>query len=197
MLFPDDLFPRVLQESYFSFSGADYLYFEDKVEFYSLNYRTRKIQSFQELIYCMEVVLWLNEDLDWEQFIAMALWISDRTNGKTIRTYSEKNVTDACVRVYDQRRKPYVNNYRRIIFNPAKRIDRAKKMSIVGKVCGGMKRRISTQQIYDVVEESMAEGVKIRLKDIAISLGVTQQTITNHVIDDIKEMIKEHNRLLD
>ena len=98
MLFPDDLFPRVLQESYFSFSGADYLYFEDKVEFYSLNYRTRKIQSFQELIYCMEVVLWLNEDLDWEQFIAMALWISDRTNGKTIRTYSEKNVTDARVR---------------------------------------------------------------------------------------------------
>ena len=145
----------------------------------------------------MEVVLWLNEDLDWEQFLAMALWISDRTNGKTIRTYSEKNVTDACVRVYDQRRKPYVNNYRRIIFNPAKRMDYADKMSIVGKVCGGRKRRISTQQIYDVVEESMAEGVKIRLKDIAVSLGVTQQTITNHVIDDIKEMIKEHNRLVD
>ena len=196
MLFDTKLFPRVLQESYFPFSGADYLYFDEKVEFYSLNYRARKIQSFQELIYCMEVIAWLNPDIEWDEFIAMALWVSDRSNKKTIRTYAEHNVKQACVRVYDNKRKPYVNQHRKIIFNPTKNISKEKKMQIVGKMCGRGSRRITTQSIYDVVEESMAEGVKIRLKDIAASLGVTQQTITNHVIDDIKEMIKEHNNSL-
>jgi hypothetical protein len=196
MLFDTNLFPRVLQESYFHFSGADYMYFDEKVEFYSLNYRSRKIQSFQELIYCMEVVLHLNPDIEWEEFIKMALWVSDRTNGKTIRTYGETNVTESCVRVYDKKRKPYVNNYRRVIFNPAKIIDKSTKMSIVGKVCGGMKRRIDTQKIYDVVEEMMGEGIKIRLKDVALSLGVTQQTITNHVTEDIKDLIKEYNKTI-
>lgn len=196
MLFDTELFPRVLQESYFPFSGADYLYFDEKVEFYSLNYRARKIQSFQELIYCMEVILWLNPEIEWEKYLAMAIWVSDRGNGRTIRTYSETNVERACVRVYDNKRKPYVNQHRKIIFNPAKKINKERKMQIVGKMCGGGSRRITTQSIYDVVEESMAEDVKIRLKDIAASLGVTQQTITNHVTDDIKEMIKEHNKTL-
>lgn len=194
MLFDSNLFPEVLQESYFEFQGADYLYFDDKVEFYSLNYRNRKIQSFQELIYCMEVVMWLNKDIEWDKFLEMALWVSDRSNGKTIRTYSENRVRKACEIVFDRVRKPYVNNYRKIVFNPSRSISKSDRMMVVGVLCGGRKRRISPQHIYDVVEELMSEGIKVRLKDVANSLGVTSQTISNHVTEDIKEMIKDWNK---
>lgn len=196
MLFDPEQFPNVLQESYFSFHGADYLYFDEKVEFYSLNYRNRKIQSFQELIYCLEVIQWLNPEIEWDDFIAMALWVSDRTNKKTIRTYSEGRIIESCVRVYDQKRKPYVNNYRKVIFNPAKRITRDEKMSVVGLICGGRKRRIDAQAIYDVVEEIMDEGIRIKLVDISKALGVSRQTISNHVTPDIKELIKDYNNSL-
>lgn len=197
MLFDTKLFHGIIQESHYDFQGSDYLYFEDKVEFYSLDYSKRKIQSFQELIYCMEVVLWLNPNLSWEKFIEMAVWVSDRTNGKTVRTYSEFRIEQACVRVFDQRRKPYVNNYRRIVFNPARRMSKDEKMSIVGKMCGGRKSRIDTQNIYDVVEEMMVNNIKIRLGDVAKSLGVSRQTISTHITPDIKGMIKDYNHALE
>lgn len=194
MLFDVSLFPDVLQESYFAFQGADYLYFDDKVEFYSLYYRDRKIQSFQEFVYCMEVLIWLNKEIEWEKFLEMGLWVSDRSNGKTIRTYGERRVKEACEYVFSQVKKPYVNNYRRIVFNPTKKVTKEDRMRIVGIMCGGRKRKVDPQTIYDVVEELMSQGIRIRLKDVAKSLGVVPQTISNHVTEDIKEMIRDYNK---
>jgi len=194
MLFDTDKYPRLMQESYVPFQGEDYLYFEEPVEFYSLNYYKRKIASFQELMYVMEVLLWLNPKIDYDTFIQCAIGISDRSNGKTVRTYSENRVREGCERIWDNpKRKPYVNKYRRIIFNPSRQLDKSQKMRIVGKLCGGAKSKVDAEMIYDIVEEAMAENIKININSIADSLNVTRQTISRHITDDIKEIMRDHN----
>lgn len=194
MLFPVDKFPNILQESSFTFNGTDYLFFEDKVDFYSLaSYKKRKIQSFQELVYCMEVILYLNPTIIWDDFLEMGLWVSDRTNGKTIRTYGEQRVKNALSTIYDRNNKPFVNNKRRVVFNPKKNISMDEKLSIVGQMCGGRKKQITSQDIYDVVEELMVDDIKIRLGNIATALNVTRQTISNNITPEIKSFVKDYN----
>ena len=197
MLLDVDKFPNLLQESYFKFEGQDYLFFPDKkVEFYSLNYYKRKIQSYQELLYTMEVLLWLNPDIEWDTFLEAALWVSDRSNGKIVRTYGEHRVTEGLSRIWDNPKKPYVNQYRRVVFNPSRYIPKNEKLSIVGKLCGGMRKRTSQQDLYDVIEEYMAEDAHISVKDLAEVMGVTRQTISNHLSADLRGIIKDHNESL-
>lgn len=197
MLLDVDKFPDLLQESYFRFAGADYLFFPDKkTEFYSLSYYKRKIQSFQEFLYTMEVLYFLNTDIEWEYFLEAALWVSDRSNGKIIRTYGEARVKDGIVKIWGNDRKPYVNQYRRVVFNPSRRFPKDEKLKIVGKLCGGIRKRTTQQGIYDVIEEYMAEDVHIAIKDLAESMGVTRQTISNNMSDGLKEIIKDHNNSL-
>lgn len=197
MLLDVTQFPNLLQESYFKFDGSDYLHFtEEKAEFYSLNYHKRKIQSFQEFQYTMEVLYYLNPEIDWDYFLKAALWVSDRTNGRIIRTYGEARVKEGLVRIWDNPKKPYVNQYRRIIFNPSRMWSKERKLSIVGRLCGGRKSKLNGQGIYDVIEEYMAEEALIKVGDLAKSMGVTRQTISNHLTDDLRGIIKDHNESL-
>ena len=196
MLFDPNLFPTLLQESYFNFRGMDYLFYDDKVEFYSLNYHNRKIQSFQELVYTLEVLYWLNRDITEEELIRAALWVSDRSNGKIIRTYGEQRIRSAVIRLFEMDRKPYVNNYRRVVFNPSRSIPKEEKLAIVGTVCGGRKNVVTEEKIYDIVEELMAENEKITINLISRLLGVTRQTVSAHISKSIKEIIKDHNSTL-
>ena len=195
MLLDVDKFPNLLQESYFRFAGKDYLFFPDKkTEFFSLNYYKRKIQSFQEFLYTMEVLYFLNPDIEWEYFLQAALWVSDRSNGRIIRTYGEIRVKEGLTRIWDNpKKKPYVNQYRRVVFNPSRRFEKEEKLRIVGKLCGGMRKRTTQQDLYDVIEEYMAEDAHIAIKDLAESMGVTRQTISNHLTTDLKDIIKDHN----
>lgn len=197
MLLDVNKFPDLLQESYFQFKGKDYLFFPDKKkEFYSLNYYKRKIQSFQELLYTMEVLLYLNPDIEWEYFLEAALWVSDRGNGRIIRTYGDDRVTEGVQNIYSNPKKPYVNQYRRVIFNPSRSFPKNEKLKIVGKLCGGLRKRTSQQDLYDVIEEFMAEDIHISIKDLAEAMCVTRQTISNHMSADLKDIIKDHNESL-
>jgi DNA-binding transcriptional ArsR family regulator len=197
MLLDVDKFPDLLQESYFRFAGQDYLFFPDKkTEFYSLNYYKRKIQSFQEFLYTMEVLYFLNPQIEWEYFLEAAFWVSDRSNGRIIRTYGEARVTEAVSKIWGVNRKPYVNQYRRVVFNPSRRFPKNEKLRIVGRLCGGMRKRTTQQDLYDVIEEYMAEDAHIAIKDLAESMGVTRQTISNHLSADLKDIIKDHNETL-
>jgi DNA-binding transcriptional ArsR family regulator len=197
MLFNPKDYPYLLQESYYPFEGRDYLYFEEPVEFYSLNYYKRKLASFQQLMYVMEVLLWLNPNLDYDTFLQCALYVSDRTNGKSIRTYSENRVIEGCDRIWaNKERKPYVNKYRRVIFNPSRQFDKSHKMKIVGKLCGGPKNKVTPQIVYNTIEELMAEEMFISINILAEALSVTRQTISRHLSSDMKEVMREHNQSL-
>ena len=144
----------------------------------------------------MEVLYHLNPDIEWEYFLEAALWVSDRSNGKIIRTYGEARVNEAVSKIWGNPRKPYVNQYRRVVFNPSRRFEKEEKLRIVGKLCGGMRKRTTQQDLYDVIEEYMAEDAHIAIKDLAESMGVTRQTISNHLTVDLKDIIKDHNESL-
>jgi len=197
MLLDTNIFPKLLQESYFQFKGENYLFFpEKKVEFYSLSYHRRKIQSFQEFLYTMEVLYFLNPKIEWECFKQAALWVTDRGNGKIIRTYGESRVVEGISKIWGNPRKPYVNQYRRVVFNPSRMFSKEEKLRIAGRLCGGAKRRTTQQNIYDVIEEYMSEDVKITIKLLSEAMGVTRQTISNNMTEDMKDIIKDHNESL-
>lgn len=194
MLLDVDKFHNLLQESYFNFRGKDYIFFPDeKTEFYSLSYYKRKIQSFQEFLYTMEVLYYLNPDIEWELFLEAALWVSDRSNGKIVRTYGTARVKEGLAKIWENPRKPYVNQYRRVVFNPSRRISKEDKLSTVGRLCGGRKKATTEQEIYDVMEEFMAEDVKITINVLAEKMNVTRQTISKHMTKDMKELMKDYN----
>jgi hypothetical protein len=193
-IFDYDIFPNVLQESYFEFHGEDFLFFDDPVEFYTLYRNNRKINSFQELMYIGEVLLWLNPDMEYIKFLSMLVWVSDRSSGQSIRTYSEARVSDGVDFIWNNRKKPYVNKYRRIIFHPTRNIPRDEKMRVIGMVCG--KGKVNPQMIYDVVEELMMENEPITINQVAKVLQVTRQTISRHIIEDIKDIMLDFNHSL-
>jgi DNA-binding transcriptional ArsR family regulator len=193
-IFDYEIFPNALQESYFEFHGEDFLFFDDPVEFYTLFRNNRKINSFQELMYIGEVLLWLNPDMEYQKFLAMLLWVSDRSNGKSIRTYSEGRVTSGVDSIWNTRKKPYVNKYRRIIFHQTRNIPREEKMRVIGIVCG--RGKVNPQMIYDVVEELMMESEPITINQIAKVLSVTRQTVSRHITEDIKDIILDFNHSL-
>lgn len=193
-IFDYNVFPNILLESHFEFNGEDFLHFPEGVEFYSLFRGNKKINSFQELMYIGEVLMWLNPELEYEAFIAMMMWVSDRDNGRSIRTYSEKRVVNGCQFIWDAEKKPYVNKYRKIIFNPSKRIPREDKLAIVGTVIS--RGSITEEKVYDVVEELMCESEPITINLIAKVMKVTRQTISRHITASIKEIVWEFNQSL-
>jgi len=190
-VFDYDLFPDVLLESYFKFDGEDFLYFPEGVEFYTLYRNGRKINSFAELMYIGEVLLFLNSNMEYDKFLEMMLWVSDRDNKQSIRTYSEGRVIAGCDYVFRNKKKPYINKYRKIIFNPLRRIPFEEKMVIVGSVCRSSK--VNDEVIYNVVEELMYENQYITINLISETLQVTRQTVSKHITDGIKEIIKDFN----
>jgi len=195
MLFDPKVFPYLLQETYVEFGGRDYLFFEEPIEFYSLNFYKRKIVSFPQLMYVMEVLLWLNPTIEYDTFLQCALWLSDWSNGKVTETYPRERVERGIERMWQVRpRKPYVNKYRRIIFNPSKMHPKEYKWSMIGKLCS--KSKVTPDTLYDVIENMMHENVYISINVLAKSLSVTRQTISRHITASMKEIIKYHNQNL-
>lgn len=195
MLFDYKKFPNVQQESSFRFNGEDYLYFpEEKVEFYTLNYsKDFKIKSFQQFMYLMKVLVYLNPNMVWDYFLLMGLWLNNRKNGKTLWSYNKVRVEKELRRIWIDAEKPYVNYYRRVVFNPSRQMSVKYKLELVGRLCGGHNRKVNESILYDVIEHYMALNVVIKVKDLALRLNVTRQTISNHLSDDLRGIIKDHN----
>jgi len=195
MIFDHKKFPTILQESFFRFNGEDYLYFpEEKVEFYTLNYSKEfKVKTFQQFMYIMKVLSYLNPFLSFSNFLSMGLWLNDRKNRKTLWSYNEERVEKELKRIWIEDEKPYVNYYRRIVFNPSRQMSVKYKLGVVGRLCGGQNRKVNEAILYDVIEQYIALDVVIKVKDLALRLGVTRQTISNHMTDDLRDIIKYHN----
>ena len=77
----------ILMESPFVFQGNDFLFFDEPVPFYSLYRSSRKLNSFFEVSYVGEVLLYLNPEIDYDNFKVMMMELTDRGNSHVIRTY--------------------------------------------------------------------------------------------------------------
>lgn len=186
----------IIMESHFDYEGYDFLFFDEGIPFFSLYRGTRKINTKLELKYVGEVLLYLNPEIDYEYFIKLMLELSDRANGHVIRTYSVGFIRGMCESIYRNfslNSTPYVRRYRKIIFNPSKRITKDEKMAIVGHIVGG-KNKITDESIYEAVETLMETSAKITLVAIAETLDCSRQTIYRKITAPIKEIINHHNK---
>ena len=96
---------RIIMESSFIFKGADYLFFPEGVEYYSLYRTTRKINSFAELEYIAEKFVWLNPEFKLSKMKRFFSVLSDRGSGHIIRTYGNSRVEDMVERVHRVKKK--------------------------------------------------------------------------------------------
>tara|TARA_R100001126_G_scaffold102258_1_gene85533 strand:+ start:3194 stop:3940 length:747 start_codon:yes stop_codon:yes gene_type:complete len=190
---------RIIMESYFRFSGKDYLYFPKGVRYYTLYRTTRKINSFNELKYIAEKFVHLNPFFNLDIMIMLFLHISDRSNGHIIRTYGQKRVEDMVCEVYDEKKLPYCARLRKIIFNPSKRFDRKTKMKIVGELIG-TKKRPPKEHIASIIKEMFNDNQKITISKVAEQSNTTRYMIrwyftekVNQEINLLNDITKEKN----
>ena len=188
-------------ESYFRFSGKDYLFFPKGVRYYTLYRTTRKINSFNELRYIAEKFIYLNPNFDEDLMVMLFLHLSDRSNGHIIRTYGDKRVEEMVYEVCEEKKTPYCSRYRKIIFNPSKRLDRKTKMKIVGELIG-TKKRPTKEHLASIIKEMFDDNQKITITKVAKIADATRYMIRWYFTDDIKQevvllndIIKQNNQI--
>lgn len=185
---------RLFMESSFKFEGYDFLYFDEGIPYYSLYRTSRKLNSFWEVKYVAEVLYYLNPNISIELFTELVLDLTDRSNGHVIRTYGESRVIGMCEYVMSNKRTPYVRRYRRIIFNPGKNITKYEKQCIVGTMIGRFNnKKITTDKLYNVIEDLMTTSSKITYVKIAKLLNCTRQTVSTNLTEGLKDIINYHN----
>lgn len=181
----------IIMESYFSFQGFDFLYFDTPVNFYTLYRSTRKINTFDEFEYIGELLFHLNPEISEKLFKQLMLELGDRSNKHVIRTYSEKRILDMCDKVYGSEDAPYCRRKRVVLFNPAKVMTIDEKRMIVGSVVGN--RKANEELIYDAIEELMFLDEKITYDKISSILKCSRQTVAHKTTPRLKTIIIEHN----
>lgn len=183
---------RIIMETPFIFKGDDYLYFPEGVDFYSLYRTKRKINSFSELEYIAEKFIHLNPEFKLSLMTSLFKILSDRDSGHIIRTYTSLRVEAMVTRVYNKKKVPYCKRKRKIIFNPSKMIDRKTKMKIVGSIIG-TKKRPTSSEIDQVIEEMWLEKEKITLIKVAKKLHTSRYLVSWYFNEETKSSIKKAN----
>lgn len=180
-------------ESPFVFRGADFVYFEEPVPYYSLYRTSRKLNSYFEVCYVGEVLLHLNPKLTYSKFKELMSYLTDRTNSHVVRTYSESKVDKLCKYVFNNRKTPYVRRYRRLVFNPVKFISKEDKRYIIGTVMGS-RSKVNEETIYDAIEELMMTESRITIDMISDRLECSRQTVSKKMTSNLKDIIQDYNR---
>lgn len=194
-LFDEDFEERFNLSLEFCFDGYDFLFYDHPICFYNLKDISSKVSSFEQLTYYAEVFFYLNPDINFNIFYGIFQTLGNREWGKTIRTYSKARVKNMCKEVFQDRRIPYCNQWRRIIFNPDKIIRNDEKMSICGEL---FKRQLSfsTEDIEKAVLQLKIAKKLISDSNIADILQCSQKTIQRNMTSAIRAEIKKSNSLI-
>lgn len=177
------------------FQDYDFLFFDEPFCYYSLKGITSKINSFQQLTYYAEVFLFLNPDIEPDMFSGIFRILADREWGKTIRTYGKARVNQMCEEVYSEKKKPYCNNWRKIIFNPNKIISSEEKMAISGLLFS-KHISISNKDVQNCVHQLILANESISDQKIAEILECSQKTVSRAMDTQTRANIKESNAFI-
>ncbi len=194
-VFDDDFNERFNLSLEFDFNEYDFLFFDKPICFYNLKDITSKISSFEQLTYYAEVFFYLNPDVDFKIFYGIFHTLGDREWKKTIRTYSKARILAMCQEVFEIRKQPYCSQWRRIIFNPEKKIRNDEKMSI----CGELFKKQLTYTVEDVekaVLQLKLANTLINDSNIADILNCSQKTIQRNMTSAIRNDIKKSNAFI-
>jgi len=179
-------------ETEHDFRGFDFVYYDTPVDHYNIKTITKKIQSFEELIYYSEVLFYLNPDIDLDLLKGIFRYVGTRDSGKSVRTYGKARIEYAIEKAYSINKKPWCRRLRRVVFNPEKIISKEEKLAVVAHIT----KRSPSFTKQDL--ERSIENLRTRLQVITISklskeLVCSQSTVTRILEDYHKTIIKQYN----
>jgi len=168
------------------FEWGDY-YENGTDECYDLFRSKAKIPTYKSLKWHLYVLWYLNTSMDQDQFVNLAKFIANKNNG-----FVTFNVNDTLLQsmIYDvslqDLEHPPFNKTRKIIFNDKCKLSLSEKLSIVGQMVGKSKK-VSENDIYDMMLYLNDAGIKITLVKLANELGCTTRTIHRNMSNELKK----------
>ena len=189
--FEDD---RFILETIHDFQGMDFVFYDEPVEHYSLVNISKKIGSFDELMYLAEVFLHLNIEVDFKIYNGYFCWLGSRDSGMCIRTYGKSRIDHFLRKIYFTRKKPYCRRHRRVIFNPEKIISTEEKLSVTAQV---IRRgcKFTDIDVLLAIETLRDQLVVATSKSIASYLNCSTSTVSRLISNDTKNKMKKYNEL--
>jgi len=165
-------------------------------EYYQLFRSAAKINTFKSLKWHLLVLWYLNPQLTPDNFQTLVDQITHKPNGFV--TFDIKpHILETIVHdIYmTDLEFPVKNRARKIIFNWDCGLTKKEKLSICGQIIGKAKK-VTPDDIYDVMLQIHDSDKKITSKLISETLGCSRKTVTRSLTEELKrEKILLNNQL--
>ena len=153
--------------------------------YYAMFNSRAKINTIRSLKWHLLTLLYLNPDLDKDEFTKLANYIMYKSNGFVTFNIGIKLINNIIEDVYRQDLDtPPKNRLRKIVFKDGSGLSTVEKLSLVGSIIG--KSKIKKDDIYEAMLYIHEEG-KVTVKKLAKALKCTERTIYRNMCSELKE----------
>tara|TARA_R100000734_G_C3298061_1_gene89033 strand:+ start:67 stop:687 length:621 start_codon:yes stop_codon:yes gene_type:complete len=165
-----------------------YLFYENGTyQCYELFRSSAKITTYKSLKWHLLVLWYLNPQLEVNEFIMLAEYISRKHNGFVSFNVSDRLLEKVIYEVsMSDLDKPPKNKLRKVIFKPFSGLTKEEKLSIVGSLIG-VTNKICKDDIYQCMLDLNEWGKKITIGRIAGLLDCSSRTIYRHMCEELKQ----------
>lgn len=162
-------------------------YADGTYECYELFKSKAKITSFKSLKWHLLVLRYLNPELNINQFKNISEYISNSKNNFITFDVNNQILNSIVEDVFSENvNNPPKNKKRKVIFKEFSQLTLEEKLKIVGQMVGRSKR-ITQDEIYQMMLEINDNGKKITINDLADKLNCTPRTIHRNMGDQLKK----------
>ena len=162
-------------------------YADGTYECYELFKSKAKITSFKSLKWHLLVLRYLNPELNKNQFKNISEYISNSKNNFITFDVNDQILNSIVEDVFSENaNNPPKNKKRKVIFKEFSQLTLEEKLKIVGQMVGRSKR-ITQDDIYQMMLEINDNGKKITINDLANKLNCTPRTIHRNMGDQLKK----------
>ena len=162
-------------------------YADGTYECYELFKSKAKITSFKSLKWHLLVLRYLNPGLNINQFKNISEYISNSKNNFITFDVNNQILNSIVEDVFSENvNNPPKNKKRKVIFKEFSQLTLEEKLKIVGQMVGRSKR-ITQDEIYQMMLEINDNGKKITINDLADKLNCTPRTIHRNMGDQLKK----------
>lgn len=162
-------------------------YAEGTYECYELFKSKAKITSFKSLKWHLLVLRYLNPELNINQFKNISEYISNSKNNFITFDVNDQILNSIVEDIFKENvNNPPKNKRRKVIFKEFSQLTLEEKLKIVGQMVGRSKR-ITQDEIYQMMLEINDNGKKITINDLANKLNCTPRTIHRNMGEQLKK----------
>ena len=162
-------------------------YADGTYECYELFKSKAKITSFKSLKWHLLVLRYLNPELNINQFKNISEYISSSKNNFITFDVNDQILNSIVEDIFKENvNDPPKNKKRKVIFKEFSQLTLEEKLKIVGQMVGRSKR-ITQDDIYQMMLEINDNGKKITINDLANKLNCTPRTIHRNMGEQLKK----------